>query len=275
MTYPTRNRIGSAAPGPPHGPRWRPVGHIWATSAPAAAETLDRRSRGARPGAARRRPCRASRTPSCAARGVGQLSTQPRGPSRRPPRTRRPAPRRGGSPWSRAAREPEIRHTEEGGWWATRPRLPGFEGRPSAPFDRQPMRWSTSTHRFLTCALVPASEGAASPRPSQTSAQAARAGSTEAQAATNKITRGVQGRRAAHSPITSAGSARNLERHHGAPPASARRERGGDVFSAIRHRVAERGRAPPGAFFDRRGATTTPLFTPFHFPTRKSTRGRM
>ena len=32
MIHPTRNRIGSGAPGPPHDPRWRPVGHIRAGS---------------------------------------------------------------------------------------------------------------------------------------------------------------------------------------------------------------------------------------------------
>jgi len=73
-------------------------------------------------------------------------------------------------------------------------------------------------------------------------------------------------RRSTAYPITSAGSVRNLERHHGAPPASARRERGGEDFSSIRHPDVERCRAPPCAFVDRRGAMKTPLFMPFHLP---------
>ena len=111
-------------------------------------------------------------------------------------------------------------------------------------------------------------EGAVSPRPSHASAQAARAGSIDAQAAKNKVCRGVQGSRRAHQPIASVGSVRNLKRHLSTPPASARRWRGGGIFPAIRHRVAARCHAPPGAFLDRDAAIETVQKGGVYFPLR-------
>ena len=69
------------------------------------------------------------------------------------------------------------------------------------------------------------------------------------------------GSRRAHQPIASVGSVRNLKRHLSTPPASARRWRGRGIFPAIRHRVAARCHAPPGAFLDRDAARKKGEFT--------------
>lgn len=192
-----------------------------ATSAPGAAETLDRRSRRARPGAAWRRPCRAIRRPSCGARGIGQISTQARGPSQRLPRTRRSAPRGGGPPWSRASHESEIRHTEEvlAGDKAT---APGGLRPAECTFRSRTAEVVDESHLLLRYAQIFGAPRHCQPKAEPHVSTSSEAGSTDAQTAKNKVCPGVHRRRAAHSPITPASSARNLERHLSTPPASAR-----------------------------------------------------